>query len=100
MVITGASSEMKEDLGDKIEKLVVMICKLATRDSRTNNSNHKYIRVKVGVKTEIAITIKGTIRTGPDQKTGQVAETENHTYRTEVGLDMNKVLGEVILEET
>ena len=30
------SFDMKEELGDKIDKLVVMIGKLATRDSRTN----------------------------------------------------------------
>ena len=31
-----ASFDMKEELGDEIDKLVVMIGKLATRDSRTN----------------------------------------------------------------
>ena len=34
-----------------------------------------------------------------DQIAGQTAEMENNTDKTEVGLDMNKILGEVILEE-
>ena len=47
------SFDMKEELGDKKDKLAVMIGKLATRDSRTNNnSNHKYSRAEVEVKTE------------------------------------------------
>ena len=65
---------------------------------QTDNSNHKYIRVEVEVKTEITITIKGTIRIGTDQITGQIAETEDNTDKREVGLGMSKNLGEVILE--
>ena len=30
---------------------------------------------------------------------GQIAETEGNTDKTEAGLGMNKILGEVILEE-
>ena len=51
------------------------------------------------MKTEIIITIKGTIRIGTDQITGQISETEDNTDKTEVGLGMNKILGEVILGE-
>ena len=32
-------------------------------------------------------------------QTGQIAETEDNTDKTEVDLDMNKILGEVISEE-
>ena len=50
-------------------------------------------------KTEITITIKGTIRIGTGQITGQMAETEdNIDDKTEVGLSMSKIL-EVILWE-
>ena len=35
---------------------------------------------------------------GTDQIAGQIAETGDNTDKTEVGLDMNKILGEVILE--
>ena len=66
---------------------------------QTNDSKHKYIRVEVGVKTEITITIQETIRIGTDQIAGQIADTENNTNKAEVGLDVNKILEEVILEE-
>ena len=62
-----------------------------------DSSNPKSIKVKVEVTTEI--TIRGTMRTDTDQVTGQVVVTEDNTGKTEVGLDMNKIIGEVILEE-
>ena len=37
---------------------------------------------------------------GTDQITGKIAETEINTDMTDVGLNMNKILGEVISEET
>ena len=40
------------------------------------------------------------IKTDTDQITGQIAETEDNKDKTEAGLDMSKILGEVILEET
>ena len=43
-----------------------------------------------------AIMINEAIRTD----IGQIVETEDSTDRTEVGLDMNKTIGEVILEVT
>ena len=46
------------------------------------------------------ITIRETIRTDTDQITGQIVVTEDNTYKTEVGPDMNKIIGEVTLEET
>ena len=39
--------------------------------------------------------VRVTIRIGTDQ----IAETEDNTDKTEVGLDMNKIIGEAILEE-
>ena len=35
-----------------------------------------------------------------DQITDQIADTQNNIEKTEVGLGMSKILGEVILEET
>ena len=61
------------------------------------HSNHTSIRVEIEVRTEI--TVRETIKTGTDQITCQTAETEDNTEKTEVGLGMNKILGEVILEE-
>ena len=64
---------------------------------QVDSSNHKSIKVEVEVKTEI--TIRETIRTGTDQITGQIVMTEDSTDKTEVGPDMNKITGEVTLEE-
>ena len=65
---------------------------------QTDNSNHKSIRVDVEVKTEI--TIREIIRTDTDQITDQIVETEDNIDKTVVGLDMSKILGDIILEET
>ena len=61
---------------------------------QVDSSNHKSIKVEVEVRTEI--TIRGTIRTGTDQ----IVVTEDNADKTEVGLDTNKIIGEVPLEET
>ena len=82
------SFDIREELGDKIDKLVVMIGKLATRDGGTNRQP-KSIRVEVEVKTEI--TIRETIKTGTDQ----TAETEDNTDKTKECLDINKIIEEV-----
>ena len=60
--------------------------------------NHKYIRAEVEVRTETII--RDTIRIGTIQITGQIAEIEDNTNKAEVGLDMDKIMEEVILEET
>ena len=65
---------------------------------QADNSNHNSIREEVEVRIEV--TTKETIGIGTGQITGQIAETENNTDLTEVGLGMSKILGEVILEET
>ena len=65
--------------------------------SQVDSSNHKSIKIEVEVKIEI--TIRGTIRIGIDQITDQIVVTEDNTDKTEVGLDMNKIIGEVTLEE-
>ena len=92
------SFDTKEELGDKIDILAAMIGKLATRDSgKTGNLNHKSIRVEADIRT--GTTIREIIRIGSDPITDQIAETEDNTDKTEAGLGMNKILGEVILEE-
>ena len=65
---------------------------------QVDSSNHKSIKVQVEVRTEI--TTRGTIRTGTDQVIDQTVVTEDNTDKTEVGLDMDKIIGEVTLEET
>ena len=64
------SFHTKEELGNKIDKLALMIGKLAMQQEiaeQTDKSNHKSIRVEVEVRIEI--TIKETIRID----TGQIA---------------------------
>ena len=64
---------------------------------QVDSSNHKSTKVEVEVKIEI--TIRETTRTGTDQITDQLVVTKDSTGKTEVGLDMNKIIGEVNLEE-
>ena len=62
-----------------------------------DSSYPKSIKVEVEIRTEV--TTRGTIRTDTDQLTGQVMVTEDSTDKTKVGLDMNKSIRQVILEE-
>ena len=87
--------DTKEELGDKIDKLVVMISKLATRDSRTGRQFKPQIHQSRG-RGQNRITTRGTFRTGTDQ----IVVTEDNTDKTEVGLDMSKIIEKVTLEET
>ena len=64
---------------------------------QVDSSNHKSIKAEIEVRTEI--TMRGTTRTCTDQITGQIVMTEVNTDKTEVGLDMNRIIGEVTLEE-
>ena len=61
---------------------------------QVDSSYNKSIIVEVEVTT--GIITRGTIRTGTDQ----IVVTEDSTDKTEVGLDTNKIIGEVTLEET
>ena len=61
---------------------------------QVGSSNHTFIRIDAKVRTEIKI--RGTSRTGIDK----IVVTEDNTDKTEVGLDMNKIIGEETLEET
>ena len=65
---------------------------------QTDNSNHNSIRIEVKVRAET--TIGEIIRIDTDQITDQIAETEDNIDKTEAGLGINKILGEIILEET
>ena len=78
----------------------ILYCMNIYKSTSKTSSRSQWKTTSVEVKTEITITIKETIRIGTDQITGQIAETEDNTDKTEVGLDVNKILGEVILEES
>ena len=50
------SFDTREELNDKIDKLMVMVGKLAAKDnSRIRQFNPKYIKAEVEVKTEITV---------------------------------------------
>ena len=61
---------------------------------QVDSSNHKFIKIEAEVRTEI--TISQAIRTGIDQ----IVVTEDSIDKIEVGLDINKITGQEISEET
>ena len=60
---------------------------------QVGSSNLIFIKIKAEVRTEI--TTSEAIRTG----IGHIVATEDSIGKIEVGLDMNKITGEEILEE-
>ena len=67
---------------------------------QVDSSNHKFTKIEAEDKTEVAMTdtimISEVIRTG----IGQIVVTEDSVDKIEVGLGMNKIIGEEISEET
>ena len=65
---------------------------------QVDNLNHKFTKVEAEDKIEVvmpdAVMTSESIRTDIDQ----IVETENNIDRTEVGIGMNKIIGEVISE--
>ena len=61
---------------------------------QVGSSNHKFIKTETEVRMEVTISV--AIRAGIDQ----IGVTEDNTNKTEVGLDMNKIIGEDASEET
>ena len=95
------SFDTKEELGDKIDTFVVIIGKLATRDSGTGRQFKPQIyqdrgRGKNELTMTDAIMISEAIRTD----IGQIVKTEDIIDKIEVGLGMNKIIKEEISEET
>ena len=88
------SFDTKEELGDNIDKLAVMIGKLATRVSGKGRQFKPQVYQNRGRGQNR--NYRETIRTGIDQ----IVVTEDNTDKTEVGLDMNKIIGEETSEET
>ena len=62
-----------------------------------DNLSPKYIKVEAVVKIEAIV--KEIIRIGIGQIIDQTVETEDNSGKTEVGTDLNKVIGEIILEK-
>ena len=66
---------------------------------QVDNLNHQFTKVEAEDKTEVtmidAVMFSKVIRTD----TGQIVETEDSIDKIEVGLGMNKIIGEVISEK-
>ena len=86
------SFDTKEELGDKIDKLAVMIGKLTTRDSGAVRQFKPQI-TKVEVEDKIEVTMTDTIMISKATSTdiGQKVETEDSTDKTEICPDMKKL---------
>ena len=65
---------------------------------QVDNLNHKFTEVEVEDKTDVIITDTIMISEATRTNIGQIVETEDSTERTQVGLDMSKIIGEVISE--
>ena len=87
---TKVSFDTKEELGDKVDKLAVMIHKLVTGDSGAGR------HFKIEAEVKIGVTISEVIKTG----IGEIMVTEDSIDKIEVGLDMNKTIEKETLEET
>ena len=81
------SFDTKDEIGDKIDKLMVMISKLATRDSRTNRQFKPQVHQSTG-RGQNRNYNQRNYQNSTDLITGQIAATEDSTDKTEVGLDM------------
>ena len=93
------SFDTREELGSKIDKSVVMIGKLATRDSRTNRQfipQRHQSRHRRQNRNYNQRNYQNRYRSNNRSN----SRDRGQSNKTEVGLDMNKILGEVTLEET
>ena len=94
------SFDTKEDLGDKMDKLAVMIGKLATRDNGTG----RQFKPQIYQGRDRGQNRDNYDRCSYDQQSYKNRyrsdSGDDHIDRTEVGLDMNKIIGQVISEVT
>ena len=67
---------------------------------QVDNLNHKFTQVEAEDKIEVTMTDVVMISKATRTDVGQMVEIEDSIDRTEVDLDMNKIIGEVISEVT
>ena len=65
---------------------------------QVGNLNHKFTKVEAEDKTEVTMTNAIMISKATRTNIGQIVETDDSIDRTEVGLDIIKIIGEVISE--
>ena len=80
------SFDTKEELGDKIDKLAVMIGNLATRDSGTGRQFKPQIHQNRGRGQHNQHSYENRYR--------QIVATEDNIDKIQVGLDMNRITEE------
>ena len=92
------SFDTRDELGDKIDKLTIMLGRLAAKDNHGLNGlhlSHKYIKEEEEDKREMLV--KETIRTETDQTIGQIVEIEDSL---ETGPGLSRITEETIFEVT
>ena len=67
---------------------------------QVDNLNHTFTKVEAEDKIKVTMTDAIMISKATRTDLGQIVETEDSTDRTEVGLDMNNIIGEIVLEVT
>ena len=87
------SFDTRDKLGDEIDKLTVMLGRLAAKDNNKKHLKCKYIMVEE--KDEIGILVKETIRIETGQTIGQVVEIEDSS---ETGPDLSRITEEAIFK--
>ena len=93
------SFDTREELGVMIDKLAVMIGKLATRDGGTNRQFKPQIHQSTG-RGQNRNYNQRNYQDRYRANNRSIAEKEDNTEKKVVGLDTNKSIEEVILEET
>ena len=67
---------------------------------QADSLNHIFAKVEAEDKTEVTMTDAVIMSEAIRTDIGQRVETEDSIDKIEVGLDMNKIIGEEISEET
>ena len=93
------SFNTREELGDKIDKLMVVMSRLVAKDSHEkDSSNHKYTRAEV----RIGLMVREVIRTGRIVETGdnlQIIDPDRATETAMLG-GIPEGMVDKIIEET
>ena len=89
------SFDTREGLNEKIDKLMVMVGKVAAKDSdRIRQFSPRYIKVEVDVRTEVIV--KEIIRIGTGQTIDQIVGIEDSSDKTEIDPDLSEVIDGVV----
>ena len=91
------SFDTRDELGDKIDKLTVILGRLAAKDSKEKRPlNPRYIKAEEDDKTEVMV--KGIIKIGIGYVIDQIAKIEDSLDKREVDPDLSRGIEETISE--